>query len=828
MTIALRLLWRDWRGGELTLLLFSLVLATATITSISLFVSRIQNSIVDEASHFLAADAQIRGSLPMNAAWESKAQDLGLRHAYALGFRGMLFSDQNMQLGRVKAVSATYPLKGELQLSSTPFGLVETLGNAPPQGEVWLASRLFGLLDIQVGDQVQLGEATFVASMAIIKEPDSPQSFFGVAPRVLMNLDDIDSTQVIKTGSRIDYTWMLAGESNVISDFKDWLDPIIGEHHRWISIEESNRGIEGALKRAERFLLLAGSLCVVLSGLAIAIAARRYANRQSHHVALLKTFGVKPNGISILYGINLLILGWLGVCLGVFIGWLLHSLMLSIVSAFLPRELVGANLQAWLVGAISCFVALLAFAAPPLLALRQVPPAKVLRKNDSLEVISKIRTSLIGGLAVIVLIFWYSQSVMMTLVLSLGAGLCLLGVWTLANLLVTVTRKSSKFFSQNWRLGLANLQRHKSSNALQIMIFSVLFMLLFVMTITRTSLLSEWKKQIPEQAPNHFAFNIFPNEKGALDALFQSNQIERQPFYPMVRGRITQINDISMKERSENAENNMNYVRELNLTWSQTLGSDNKIVEGKWWQEEQQKGEELWVSAEQEYAKGLELEIGDTLIFSIAGREVQAKVASFRTVQWDSMNPNFFMIFSQPLLDGSTANWLTSFYLPPEKKPFLNTLARQFPTISIVELDQMLDQIRNIIRQVSLGIEFILLLILSAGFLVLITSVQATLDIRMQESAILRTLGANKKLVSTTLLIEFCSLGFLAGLLATIGAELMLYLLQTRSFELPWHPHFVLWLSGPIIGALLIGLFGWLSTRKVIQTAPLKTLRAFS
>lgn len=826
MKTALLLLWRDWRGGELNILLLSLILATATITSISLFVSRIQNSILDEASHFLAADAQVRGSLPSADNWREKAAELQLRSADANNFQGMIFSQDNMHLARVKAVSDSYPLKGELQLSSIPFGKVEQSAHAPKVGEVWLASRLFGLLDIQPGDEIQLGEAHFIASAAIIKEPDSPQSFFGVAPRLIMHIDDIPRTQVVQTGSRIDYTWMLAGDPENIDDFKTWLEPQIGEHHRWVGIKEGNRGIDGALTRAERFLLLAGSLCVVLSGLAIAIAARRYAERQSSHVALLKTFGNTPARITHIYSVSLLVLGLIGVSLGLMAGWLLHFFMLKIVSAFLPTELVQAQLQAWFVGAVSCFVALAAFAAPPLLSLRQVPPAKVLRANVDDGLLGKMQSTAIGSFAVILLIYWYSQNLVITGVLSLGGALCLVGVWFFANLLVKLSRNFSVRFNTNWRLGFANLQRHRQSNTLQIVIFSVLLMLLFVMTITRTGLLAQWEKQIPENAPNHFAFNIFPNERVALEKLFEEQSISSQPFYPMVRGRVVRINDEEMKARAEEAENNMNYVRELNLTWSTTLGNDNKITDGSWWQDVD--STELLVSAEQEYAKGLNIGIGDTLAFSIAGQEVTAKVTSLRSVQWDSMNPNFFMIFNKPLLDGSTANWMTSFHLSGDQKIFLNELARAFPTISVVELDQMLNQVRGIIRQVSLGVEFILVLILTAGVLVLITSIQATLDSRMQESAILRTLGARLKLVTTILLIEFCSLGFLAGLLATIGAEVMLYLLQTRMFDLGWSPHFLLWLCGPFIGALLIGAIGWASTRKVVLTPPLVVLRNYS
>ena len=823
MKAGLLLLWRDWRGGELNILIFSLILATATITSISIFVSRIQNSILDEASHFLAADAQVRGSLAPLDTWLQKAEELQIETATSNNFRAMIFAEEKLQLGRVKAVSQTYPLKGRMQLSKLPFGDAYEVSHAPPPGEAWLASRLFGLLDINVGDQIQLGEATLTVSAAIIKEPDSPQSFFGVAPRVIMNIQDIALTKVIQVGSRVNHTWMLKADAKKIDEFKQWIEPLLGEHHRWVSVEDGNRGIADALTRAERFLLLAGSLCVILSGLAIAIAARRYADRQSKHVALLKTFGQTPANITRLYALNLVALGALGVTLGGILGWFLHQIMLAIISSFLPSELASPGFSAYTTGALSCLVALMAFAAPPLINLRKVPPAKVLRNDIKTGSLSEFHAGVIGVFAVLALVYWYSSNLSMTLIVALGGVFCLAGVWLLASLLISASRKLSNILGNNWRLGLANLQRHKRSNSLQIMIFSVLIMLLLVMTVTRTGLLNQWQKQIPEDAPNHFVFNIFPNEKLAINTLFENAKIDRQPFYPMVRGRILNINEDLLSDRAENSTNRMNYVRELNLTWSDSLGNDNEIINGQWWNHKT--ATELLVSAEKEYAEGVGIKVGDTLTFSIAGQQVAAKVASLRSVQWDSMNPNFFMIFNKPLLDGSTANWLTSFYLPPEQKLFLNELTRKHPTVSLVELDQMMNQVRGIIGQVSLAVEFVLSLILIAGTLVLITSIQATLDIRKQESAILRTLGANRKLVNFTLLIEFTSLGFLAGLLAAIGAEVTLYFLQTHMFNLDHEIHWLMLLSGPVFGAILIGGIGWLSTRSVTRTPPLTILR---
>lgn len=822
MQAGLKLLWRDWRGGELNILIISLLLATATVTSISLFTNRIQNSIEQEASEFLAGDAQIRGSMPIPQDWLDQADTMEVRTAKAVGFRAMAFSDNGMNLTVVKAVSSEYPLKGVLEVSNTPFTPGDTKAGGPPSGEVWLASRLFGALDVEVGDRISIGEAELTVSGALIKEPDSAQSFFGVAPRAMININDVPATGAIQTGSRVNHTVMLAGEKSDIEQFNQWVTSRLGNHHRWRGIEEGNRGIGDALQRARSFLLLSGSLGVILSGVAVALAARRYAHRQTSHVALLKTFGYVPNQVTRLYAINIVAMGIIGVIVGTFLGWALHWGLLQTLGQLLPAGLAPASWSAYFTGGVSGFAALLAFAAPPLMALRRVPPAKVLRDDIDSNLVSSAASGLIGFVAVALLVFWYSRDIALTVILTVGASLALTGVGLVAWFVIRASKTLANRVGKTWRLGLANLQRHQRFNTLQIMIFSVLLMLLFVLSVTRTGLITEWQTQLPEDAPNHFVYNVFPQEREQLETFFAEAGVESRPFYPMVRGRIININDDLLKDRAEASESDMNYERELNLTWADQPGDDNTIIEGQWWEQDAQN---VQVSVEKEYARGVDIGLGDVLTFSVAGQSIEAEVTSLRTVDWDSMNPNFFIIFNQPILDGIAANWLTSFYLPEDKKPLLNTLSRAHPTISLIELDQVINQMQSIISKVTLAVEFILFLITGSGVLVLITSIQATLDIRLRESAILRTLGANRKLVNHTLLIEFGSLGWLAGLLGAAGAETTLFFLQTQVFNLDYIIHWRMWLIAPWLGALLVGGIGWLSTRGVTRVPPLTVLR---
>lgn len=822
-TPAIKLLWRDARSGELSLLIASLILAVATVTCINLFTDRIQRSIAAQASTLLAADAQVRGSQPMPEAWRAEASELGLTTSDVVSFRAMAIADGEMQLSAVKAVDNLYPLRGDLAISQEPYGAEQVVESGPPAGEIWLSSRLFAALGVKLGDTVNIGNAAFRVSAALLREPDNSGSFFGAGARVMINAADIPATNAIQVGSRVDYKWLLAGQAADITAFQQWLEPRLGEHYRWLEPGDNNAGIGDAMQRSERFLLLAGSLGVVLAGAALALASRRYAARQKGAVALLKTLGMTPSHILRLYLCNILLLGVTTTLIGLGLGWLLHQIIVTLMGNLLPNNLAAAGYAAYLSGTGVGLLVLLAFAAPPLIALRNVPPVSVLRSTPS--ELSALWHGVPGVAAVVALILAYSQNLTLTLFITIGGLLAMSGVALLANGLVRLCAYVAKRLRRGYRLGFANLFRHRRYNSVQIMLFSVLLMLLFVLYALRTSMLEDWQDQLPEDTPNHFAFNIFSSEKADIQALFAENQVETSPFYPMVRGRLIEVNGKDARQRARELGSQPDDDRELNLTWSDEMGKDNRVVEGTWWGENAGNSEKPQVSFEQSYAEAYKVSVGDTITVSMAGDEREAEVTSIRSVQWDSMQPNFYIIFDRPLVDESAVNWLTSFYLSPAQKEFVNTLGRAYPTVSLIELDQMISQIKGMIQQVSSAVEFILTLIVAAGILVLIASIQATLDIRLHESALLRTLGAQRALVFISLLIEFSVMGFLAGLMGVVGAEISLYFLQTEAFNMDFYPHWELWLAGPLLGVVLVGSVGLLSSASVVRVPPMTVLR---
>lgn len=825
MKLALRFLWRDWKGGELTLLLASLIIAVTSVTSISIFADRVKLSIQDQAGQLLAGDLQVRSSTEVPMAWRDYARETGMDMADVLSFQSMAISDTSMALGSIKAVSDGYPLKGKLTIGSEPFVGTSVVDHGPAMGEVWLSSRLFDALSVSVGDRITIGASEFLITAAVIKEPDSTQSFFGVGPRVMMHWMDVSKTESVQVGSRLNYTWILAGSPDKVSNITEWLEPQLSRNFRLSGVRTNDRSVGSLLDRSESFLLLAGSLGVILAGVALALAAQRYSGRQADYVALLKTFGMTPQRIQNIYVTNLFVMTVVGSLLGLLTGWLLHQIIVLIFSGLLPENLAAASYRPYLTGAVTGIISLFAFAAPPILALKEVPPARVISLNVTGGERSKMSVFLVGASAMMLLVLWYSQSFLMTGALTGGLLLASAGVGGLAWVLLRLTRHLGDRLGRTWRIGLASLQRHSRQNAMQVMIFSTALMLLFILVMVRGSLIDEWQRQLPDDAPNNFIYNIFNDDLPVVQGFLNTHNVAGTPLYPMVRGRLIEINGTPLAERIENPDSHSSddYRRELNLTWSDTLSADNKVVAGSWWQPSDAGRNRI--SVEQSIAEALGLQLEDTLKFSIAGLSTEATIASIRTVEWESMRPNFYVIFSDKILDGASASYMTSFSLSASEKPALTELIRQVPTLSLIEVDAMIDQLRSIIGQVSLAVEFILALVLIAGLMVLIASVQASLDERLRESAILRALGAQKSLVRGALLIEFGTLGWLSGLLGVAGAEGVLYFLQVEVFDMTFSFNTTLWLIGPWVGTVLIALVGMVSTRHVVKVPPLLVLR---
>jgi putative ABC transport system permease protein len=843
------ILWRHFSSGRLTILLAAIIIATASLAAIAMVSGAVQNTIGKQARHSLASDLQIRGSKPIPSDWIDAAEKLGLTTARATQFRAMAFSADTNILTSVKAVSPPYPMLGELTVAATPYGENQTVKSGPNPGEAWLAPRLFTGLNIQPGDAIDIGEHTFTAKTSLVSEPDSLQSAFNAAPRIMIHSDDVAATGAIQLGSRVDYTLMVTGSAVQLKKFKSAIT--LTPEFRWRTIEESNERLASTINKATQFIRLGGILSIILASVGIALATRSYVTEQIPQVALLKTLGATPQKITRIYSIHIAIIAAVGTSIGLSSGFLIYQLIRVSIRSLLT-DLADPNYADLLFAAGLSISVFIVFAAPYFLYLRNISPLRVLQQTNNAELLNNWRSLLLGSLAAFILSALFSANLKLTAYLFLGLALCcvlaIAGSFALLYASAYLTRRAKP----TMRLGMANLIRHRIHTAPQIMMFSILFMLIFTLIMIRTSLLSTWQAQLPERAPNHYVYNIFDSQKQPILDTLQEHNIELQPSYPIFGGRLIDINGEPAKKRIEKTTSRVNYEREFGLTWSRTLGKDNKIVQGNWWPEENEpsnkdelsnkreplneselpsKSElraesELQVSVEEAFAKGLELKVGDTLTLAIDGNLITATIGSVRSVQWDSMNLNFYFIFNRPPIDALNANWATSFYLEAGRKDVINQLARAHPTLSIIEMDQTIEQMKRIVQRVSLSIELITLLVLGSACVILLASIQATYRTRIQEGAILRTFGASKRTVQQLNLIEFGAIGLAAGLLATLGAETVLWLISQRILQTDTIIHWPLWLFGPIsVMVIIIGITATI-TRKMHQLTPMKVLQS--
>lgn len=866
-TVALRLLWRDWNGGELRLLFIALVMAVTSVTGIALFTDRLEKALLLESANMLAADRIVsgRGELPEEILEEGQAR--GLRTAQILSFTSMAFSESRNMLVAAKAVSDAYPLRGEVIITKAAFTRGRPILSGPPPGEVWLDARALPVLEIEIGDTVFVGEAELLVSEIIITEPDRTGGSMmdNAGPRLMLNMSDVPSTNVVQLGSRVSYRYLFASdELSELDSFEQWFRAQEEWRGRFYirDVRDESQEVADALDRAESFLLLGSLFAVILAGVAIALTAKRYSERHYDYVAILKTLGCTSSQITFIYLTVQLVLATSAVLAGWVLGWLVHQGILQLLQSILLVTLPEPGLQPYVIGALTAVICLLAFALPPLLALRETPPLRVLRKDMSQQKISDKVPYAFGILGTIFLVYWYSQDLVLTSVLvSSVAGIALF-LSIISYLFLRSGGSAGMKAGNAWKLAMTAARRRRSQNVLQVMVFSVTIMSLLILTLLRTDLIDEWQAQLPEDTPNHFMMNITRNQIGEIENFFADNGIQGNAFYPLISARVTRVNgdepnpegslgddeqnsltenanldDVELSEAGQAAAGEADTdatgedqagrrvrggLSRRQVTWADEVPPDNGITAGEWWGDNPEPG---YVSIEQDYAEWLDLELGDRLEFEINQQTVFAEVSNFRSVRWDNMQPNFYIIFSPGTIDHLGGTYLSTALMEQEQKMLLNDLIRLVPTMVVIEIDALIEQIQTIIAQVTSAIELISVLVLVSGALVLLSCVNSSLDERFHENAILRTLGAGQKLIMTSLLIEFATIGFIAGLIATIGAEASLYYLQQEVFEQDFSLHYWVWPLGPLLGMLIIAGLGTLSTRGVVRISPLNVLR---
>lgn len=819
-SLALRQLWRDARSGELRVLFFAVLVAVTASTAIGYFGARLNGAMLLRATEFLGADLVLQGTTP---ARPEQLQAAPPEHARVVEFTSVIATDNGIQLSSIKAVDSAYPLRGQLKSAAEPYG-AETPGGRPAPGEAWVEPRLLAALNLKIGDSIDVGMKTLRLSRVLTYEPDRAGNFYSLTPRVMINLDDLAATGIIAPGSRVTYRELWSGTPEALASWRESLAAHLDPNQRLLDSRDSNQQIGGALGKAERYLNMASLVAVLLAGVAVALSASRFALRRFDASALLRCLGLSRRDALLLFCIQLAVLGGLACVAGALLGWVAQLGLFALLQGLMPGALPPGGSGPALAGIATGLVALAGFALPPLAALGRVPPLRVLRR-DMLPVATSTWATYGIALLALGLIMWrLSLDLLLTFALLGGGliaalvlgGLLLLGLRSLRRLLVDAPLA--------WRLGLGQLLRHPLAAAGQALAFGLILLSMAVIALLRGELLDTWQNQLPKDAPNYFVLNVLPADKQAFTDKLQAISARAAPLYPVVPGRLTAINGKPVDEIvTADSAGERATQRDLSLTWSAQLPSGNRVSAGQWWgtvDENAVPG----VSVETKLAASLKLQLGDHLTFNVGGVVRDAQVTSLREVSWDNFQPNFFMIFQPGTLKDLPTTFLTSFYLPPGHDQQIVELSRAFPAATVLQVEALLAQLRSILAQVTLAVEYVLLFVLAAGMAVLFSGLQATLDERIRQGALLRALGAERQLLIKARRIEFGLLGVASGLLAALGTELISWVLYRYAFNLQWAPHPWL-LVLPLLGALLIGGAGIFGTRRALNASPLAVLR---
>ena len=824
LPLSMRMLRRNWSAGELRVLLLALLIAVASVTTVGFFADRVQAALDAQANDLLGGDLVLIADRPIPETFSQAARAAKLEVAQTRTFPSMVASTAGVNLSEIKAVSSGFPLRGRLRVSDSIGAPEREIAGGPKPGTAWIAVALAGRLSLKVGDTVNVGRARLTVAQIIKREPDSVLDYFGIAPRLLMNEADLAATELIQVGSRVTYRLLVRGEKAQVDKFRAESQGKLARGQRLEGVRDARSEVRTALERAQRFLGLASLLSVVLASVAVALAARRFSQRQIDAAAMMRCLGAAQADIFALHAWQFAALGVAACAIGSAVGYGAQAILAMWLTKFLTVELPLPGPLPALRGAVIGFVLLLGFTLPPLIRLRSASTLRVLRRDLAPAEPLSAAAFVLGLGALAALIIWQAGDLKLGSIALGGFAAALVVAALMGYALIRVVARLRGAAPGPWRYGLANLRRRTGASLLQIMALGLGIMAMLMLTLVRTELVVKWQQSMPPDMPNRFAINIQDDQLPEVRRYFESLKLAMPELYPMVRGRLTEINGKAVRGSSFTEERAKRLAeREFNLSWNAKLQGDNKLVAGKFWAPESDKPE---ISFEEGIAKALGVNVGDVMGFDIAGTKFTAPVTSIRKVNWDSFKPNFFVVTSPALLKSYPASWITSFYLPPGRDEVVTGLVQRFPNVSVVDMSALMEQFQRITDQVSRAVEFVFLFAIAAGLVVLFAAISSTQDERIFEGAILRTLGANRRQLAIMQLAEFLSIGLLAGLIAAAGAVGTAMVLSDRVLGVPYDVSWPLPIAGVLAGAFGVALAGLLGTRRVVSSPPLQTIRA--
>ena len=814
------LLQQSIQSSGIYLLLIALILAISATTALKFSNSQIQYAVALQAAEMLAGDLVLTDSEPLEEKWYQDATALGLKQSEVTVFSSMAHTDDNFVMVNVKAIDRAFPLRGEL--------LTQPQQQEIQRGEVWVSQRALELLGLKLGDQLNIADASFRVTALIEKDSNQETGFSGFSPTVIISQADVAATNAIQVGSRIDYRLLMAGEPDAVKryeeDFKaqkpkttsDTLEETDAAQQSSLRLRNASDGntrLMRPIENLDTFLQLANILTILLCGIAIALTSQRYVQQNQDHVALLRCMGGSKKQILKAYlallAVTFVVAVVLGSVIGIALGYGLLNLMLQLI----PHLSIEFSVLQMLLGplpiaALTSAVVLLGFVLPSLLQLLRTPPIRVLRQQER-SIRSMLWMLLMGVSSLVLFSLLLTGNLMLTATVIGAIVLLCVVLYVLVWMLLKAVQKT--------KTRLSAYVRTPYQTALQVTALALGLSLMSILAVLRTDLTERWQQQLPEGTPNQFVYGLPPFDMPEFQQQLSNAHWSSTPLYPNIRGRLIAKNDQAFSKELIRSNNSLR--RELNLTQAAQFPKDNLITEG-----ETSFSGIRQVSVEANTAKELGIAIGDRLTFSLPEGNITATVINLRTVEWESFSPNFFFIFSPNSMDENAGSYLGSFYVPEQDKPKLVQLIQQFSNTVFIDVSLILQEIKRLIDVLVQIISVLALLVSVSGFLVLVACLNLLMDERKREVALLRAFGSAKSQLSKMMSIEIGLLGFLAGVVACIFAEVISAVVSFK-MNIPLQLHWEIWLILPILMLVICSLIGYYRLRYLADISPLQSLR---
>ena len=768
------------RHGQLWPVSIALTLIIACVFALSALAERMEQVIVKQGKDALTADSVFISANPIPQPLLDITQLKQLESSQLTRFSTMAFSDNAMQLVTVKAVESNYPLRGEMVLE----GADNASSNHVEPGELWLDERIFTQLEVEIGDNVTIGDADLTITGRISQEPGLSFNPFQQMPAVLIHNDDIDATGAIQPGSRVSFRLFLKGDDAKLKAAQDSIE--LTPSDRWRTQDSASR-TNDMFERTTQYLSLTVAIVMIMAATTLVLTCQHYVASRRKTIAMLKSLGASKQWIIKWLSVQVSLLVVIGAVLGIAIGIGLEFLLRIPLGDLLPSPLPSYGIEPAILAIVSSILIGIPALGIPLLGLVNTSAISVIQSNHKAQNSHKKFALLL--VPIIPMILMYGDNLLVWIVLAGIVGLFLI----LAVVSTVVLRLFSKLpTSTSMRLAISRINRTPLATGIQFGSLALSLMLLSIIWLVRSDLLSDWQQTLPEDAPNAFALNIASYEKDSYLATIDVNQVERTQAFPIIRGRLTTINGVEASEYTDTSERTDALSREINFTWGESLPEYNEILEGSWTQEQ-------GVSVESAVADQLGLNIDDELVFTINSQNVAAKVNSIRKVEWREMKPNFYFIFTPDVLSSIPSTWLVSFRLEDQHNSMLNELSRNHPTVSLMDIRVMGSKIQELLKQIVWSITVLAALGVVAGLLLIFTLLRLSLSQRQQEIRLYRTLGASKKRILNTIWCEYGLMALVAGSIAALGSEMSVAGVMNFGFELEPSLHPMLWVALPVL-----------------------------